>query len=212
MITPYYVDDIVQLFHGDFRDLLPELLLKHSFDLTIADPPYSLCLWCARPIHGTLEPTTGTRCAVPCGHPLPALGEMELHRIDLPYPDYPTYPALSLNARGNRWATNRDVQAVRADVSRLARPIRPGKHLLVHLAWSPQKHAGKDQDNLGLLYKVICDALARGPRRPTLRNPGVAIGLDLVPDDTPKFVTKLAPVILPPGEPPGMVLTVGVIR
>lgn len=40
MITPYYADDLVQLFHGDFRDILPELLNVHPIDLTIADPPY----------------------------------------------------------------------------------------------------------------------------------------------------------------------------
>lgn len=161
---------------------------------------YDLCVWCARPLTES------------CGHLLPALGDMELHRIELPYPDYPRYPALSLNARTNRWVTNADVQAVRADVSRLARPIRPGKHLLVHLAWTPRRPATRDAENLCGLLKACCDGLARGSRRPTLRNPGAAIGLDLVPDDDPVHMTKLMPVILPPGDPPGMWLTVGVIR
>lgn len=38
MIEPYYSDDAVTLYHGDFREILPELDL--SIDLLIADPPY----------------------------------------------------------------------------------------------------------------------------------------------------------------------------
>ena len=158
-----------------------------------------LCPWCARWLTDD------------CGHQMPILGPIERHRIELPYPDYPRYPALHANLRGNRWDTNRDVQAVRGDVSRLARYIRPGKRVIVHLAWKPRTKAGQDEDGLWPLFKAICDGLARGARRPTLRNPGMAIGLDLVPGDTPEYMTRMAPVILPDG-PPGMWLTVGVIR
>lgn len=38
MTTPYYADDTVTLYHGDFRELLPSLDLTP--DLLIADPPY----------------------------------------------------------------------------------------------------------------------------------------------------------------------------
>ena len=38
MSTPYYADESVTLYHGDFREVLPELDLQP--DLVIADPPY----------------------------------------------------------------------------------------------------------------------------------------------------------------------------
>ena len=38
MVKPYYEDDSVALFHGDFREILPSLNLQP--DLVIADPPY----------------------------------------------------------------------------------------------------------------------------------------------------------------------------
>lgn len=177
-------------------------------------PMLGLCSWCARRVEdtGQLVVDGARTTAVPCGHPLPIMGDLELHRFELPYPDYPRYPSLSLNGRASRWAVNKDVQAVRADVAHLARGIQPGRHLVVHLAWSPRRRAGQDDENLVGLLKACCDGLARGPRRPTLRNKGVAIGLDLVPDDTRTYVTKLMPVVLPAGEEPGMWLTVGVIR
>ena len=161
---------------------------------------FGLCPWCARRLEDN------------CGHPLPVQGDLELHRIALPYPDYPRYPALSLNGRSNRWTVNADVQAVRADVARLCRSIRPGRHVIVHLAWSPRTRGDRDDENLCGLLKACCDGLARGPRRPTVRNPGVAIGLDLVPNDTRQYMTKLMPVVLPYGEEPGMWLTVGIVR
>lgn len=151
-----------------------------------------------------------------CGHQLPDTdwADVAIHRIELPYPDYPRYPALNLNLRGNRWDTNADVQAVRADVMRLAQHAgcRPGEHLTVHLCWSPRRRNGNDADNLTSLYKACCDALARGPRRPTVKRPHPNIGLDLVPDDRPENMTKLMPVVLPKGDPPGMWLTVLVHR
>lgn len=42
----------------------------------------------------------------------------------------------------------------------------------------------------------MCDALARGRAD--------WVGLDLVPDDTPAWMDKAAPRILPPPEPAGM--------
>lgn len=38
MITPYYCDELVTLYHGDYREILPALDLHP--DLVIADPPY----------------------------------------------------------------------------------------------------------------------------------------------------------------------------
>lgn len=37
-MKPYYSDDLVQLYHGDYREVLPEL--RTSFALVVADPPY----------------------------------------------------------------------------------------------------------------------------------------------------------------------------
>lgn len=168
-----------------------------------------LCPLCARP----RDP--GTQLLV-CGHHLPGTvgAEVSIHRIELPYPVYPKYPALNANLRGTRWDTNADVQAVRADVMRLARHAgcTPGEHLTVHLAWSPARRNGHDADNLAPMMKACCDALARGSRRLTLKNPGVNIGLDLVPDDRPEHMSKIMPVILPKGDPPGMWLTVIIHR
>lgn len=38
MIEPYYADDAVTLWHGDFREILPSLGL--TFDAIVTDPPY----------------------------------------------------------------------------------------------------------------------------------------------------------------------------
>ena len=176
---------------------------------------FGLCPWCAGVITDTWT-TADERIALPCRHPLPPRidpRDLDVHRLALPYPLFPESPCLSLNQRSNRMAINRDTQMVRADVANLARAarIQPGRHVIVHLSWRPRVPGRQDTDNLGLLLKVCCDGLARGPRRPTLRNPGAAIGLDLVPDDRPQYMSKLPPVILPDG-PPGMWLTVAVIR
>lgn len=37
-MKPYFTDDAVDLYHGDFRTVLPHL--KQSFALAVADPPY----------------------------------------------------------------------------------------------------------------------------------------------------------------------------
>jgi site-specific DNA-methyltransferase (adenine-specific) len=39
MITPYYADDSVTLYHGDMREVLPAL--GRRFDCAVVDPPYS---------------------------------------------------------------------------------------------------------------------------------------------------------------------------
>lgn len=37
-MTPYYQDEMVTLYHGDHREILPQL--GRTFDLIVADPPY----------------------------------------------------------------------------------------------------------------------------------------------------------------------------
>lgn len=38
-MTPYYSDDLVTIYHGDCREVLPDL---GTFDLVLTDPPYGL--------------------------------------------------------------------------------------------------------------------------------------------------------------------------
>lgn len=40
-MKPYYEDESVTLYHGDFREILPEVVAKHGEpDLCLTDPPY----------------------------------------------------------------------------------------------------------------------------------------------------------------------------
>lgn len=42
-MTPYFADDLVQLYHGDARDVLPQLLRAGVVaDLLLTDPPYGI--------------------------------------------------------------------------------------------------------------------------------------------------------------------------
>lgn len=91
--------------------------------------------------------------------------------------------------RARSAATKEVIQAVA--VLAMAQQIPHGKHIAVTLTWAPGDRRRRDADNLWPLLKVCCDGLARGPRRDLP-------GLRLVPDDTPEFMTKHAPVIAPP--------------
>lgn len=50
-LTPYYEDDLVTLYHGDCREILPHLDL--SVDLLATDPPYGLDIGYGRTALGT---------------------------------------------------------------------------------------------------------------------------------------------------------------
>lgn len=39
MILPYYQDDLITLYHGDCRDILPTVEAQ-SVDVMFTDPPY----------------------------------------------------------------------------------------------------------------------------------------------------------------------------
>ncbi|HJR04384.1 MAG TPA: hypothetical protein VKA83_22270 [Methylomirabilota bacterium] len=126
------------------------------------------------------------------------------YRLELPYTRVPA--GLSANSRGQaHWGKSTATKRVRADVTRLATEagIPECDHLTVQLDWAPGDRRKRDEDNLALLLKVCCDALARGARKDW-------VGLDLVPDDTRRYMTKHMPRILTPDETPerGMWLTV----
>lgn len=116
------------------------------------------------------------------------------YRIALPYQRPPS--ALTGNTR-NHWRS-RATQAkqVRTDVANLARAagVPKSAHLTVELVWSPGDRRRRDADNLWPLLKTACDALARGRKD--------WVGLELVPDDTPRYMTKRAPRIESPDDNP----------
>lgn len=131
--------------------------------------------------------------------------DVRYHRLELPRWDQRDYrgarqvwQALHANQhRSNVYGRARIVRHVITTVATLARaePIAPADHLTVELVWVPERaNRTRDPDNLWPLLKVCADALARGPRK---RAEG-APGLDLVPDDSPQYVTKHAPRITAP--------------
>lgn len=117
---------------------------------------------------------------------------MTTYTLALPYEVPPT--ALRGNSRSHWRARSAITRQVRSDVAVLAKqagiPVSP--HLTVELVWAPGDKRRRDADNLWPLLKVACDALARGRKD--------WVGLELVPDDIPEFMTKLAPRIAPPSE------------
>jgi crossover junction endodeoxyribonuclease RusA len=122
-------------------------------------------------------------------------------RLTLPYSRPPA--ELAGNARVHWRPEAKAKQQVRNDVTMLARSMRlhryqPGEveHVALQLVWAPGDNRKRDSDNLWKLQKVCADALARG--RSTL------VGIDLVPDDAPRWMDKLAPLILPPPAGPAM--------
>lgn len=127
---------------------------------------------------------------------------MTEYRIDLPYQRPPA--GLTGNTRVHWRDKAAHTAMVRRDVATLARAagIPRADRLKVELFWSPGDRRRRDEDNLAPLLKVVCDALSRGRKDWT--------GLELVPDDTHRFMDKPMPRILTPEESPvrGMWLTV----
>lgn len=91
-----------------------------------------------------------------CGHRLPDTdwADVSVHRIDLPYPQFPKYPALSPNLRGNRWDQHADVQNVRHTVATLARQaeVRPRRacHRPPRVGATTSLRAGRRQPSVAL--------------------------------------------------------------
>lgn len=114
-------------------------------------------------------------------------------RIGLPFDKPPA--ALVGNSRKHWRQRSADTHQVRTVVMMLAKQqgldrIR-AEHVTAEFVWAPGNRLRRDADNLWPMLKVCCDALARGPRRDW-------VGLEIVPDDTPEHMTKLAPRIEPP--------------
>jgi len=119
--------------------------------------------------------------------------------LKLPYTTPPK--GLYANVRTHWRRRSADTLQVRNDVTNLAKAahlhrITGIRHVTVELVWAPGDRRRRDADNLWPLLKCVCDAIARG--RSDL------VGLDLVPDDTPEHMTKLAPRIDPPPASKGM--------
>ena len=106
----------------------------------------------------------------------------------LPY----SKPPLSLNDRGHYMARARKVAQVRRDVYLIARShnLPTGlDHVTVQLHYPPAHNRRRDPINLSATHKALVDGLAAG----TKKHPGYG----LVPDDDPRYVTDLMPVIHP---------------
>ena len=116
--------------------------------------------------------------------PLSARVEGNHWTIPLPYDK----PPLSLNQRQHWAAKARETARVRMDVGMILKVARIGtqEHLRVSLHYRPRDKRRRDEDNLVATLKVCCDAI---------------VDARIVPDDTPEFMTKVMPVIHPPGSP-----------
>lgn len=117
---------------------------------------------------------------------------MTLYRVDLPYQSPPK--TLRGNARVHWAAKAKETAEVRQTVSWLVKAAGVPKceYMAVQLFWSPGDRRRRDEDNLYPFFKVCCDALARGRRD--------WVGLELVPDDTAKYMDKRGPRILAPDD------------
>jgi crossover junction endodeoxyribonuclease RusA len=131
-----------------------------------------------------------------------------LYVLALPYAGPP--PGLSANYRGH-WRPKHEATAqLRRDVYFIARQaglhlLTDVKHVTVELVWNPGTRRRRDADNIYPFLKAAADGLARGRRD--------WVGLDLVPDDSPEYMTKLAPrIVYGPRERRGMWLNVWVKR
>jgi crossover junction endodeoxyribonuclease RusA len=115
------------------------------------------------------------------------------YRLTLPYERPPK--SLTGNTRSHWRARSADTRTARETVAWLAKQagIPQAKHLTVQLVWAPGDRRRRDADNLVPFMKSLCDGIARGNRQDWT-------GLELVPDDTPKFMNKIMPRILTPDE------------
>jgi crossover junction endodeoxyribonuclease RusA len=96
-------------------------------------------------------------------------------------------PPLSLNDRhANRFAEADEIAKVRRDAGWIvkAQAARLGRppHVRVELRYQPKRGNRRDEDNLTATYKPVCDAI---------------VDAGIVPDDTPRYMTKVLPALVP---------------
>lgn len=103
--------------------------------------------------------------------------------IHLPFTKPPD--GLSANSRHHWRAKARSTAEVRQLVAGLARGFPKTQRIQVELVWIVNDKRKRDDDNLAPLAKACWDALAsdRG------------VSANLVPDDSPEYVTKMHPRI-----------------
>lgn len=107
------------------------------------------------------------------------------------------WDTLRLNSRPGHWAQRH--QAVKEVINTVtalgqATRLRPCQYMDVTLVWAPGNFRVADEDNLFGILKVVCDALARGPRKDLP-------GLRIVPDDDSRYMRKTARIDRPPAVP-----------
>lgn len=131
------------------------------------------------------------------------------YRLDLDLPRPPKTLTANGARRAHPMAAADDTKRIRKLVARLATEagIPRCGHLTLALTWAPGTRHKRDEDNLWPLLKALADGLATGGRKATQRE---YAGLQLVPDDDRRYMTKHAPRILTPDETTerGMWLTV----
>jgi crossover junction endodeoxyribonuclease RusA len=122
---------------------------------------------------------------------------MTIRHYQLPLPYGRPPKALWGNTRQHWINRSKQSKQVRGDVMMVAKhaKVPVSTHLTVCLTWAPGDRRKRDSDNLWPMLKACCDGLARGKRKDW-------VGLELVPDDTPAFMTKQAPIILGPDQCP----------
>jgi crossover junction endodeoxyribonuclease RusA len=115
------------------------------------------------------------------------------YRIPLPW----DRPPLTENQRLHRMAVAKLTKQIRRDVGWLVKAARvpPSDHCKVVLHWAPGDHIERDAENPTPTYKAACDGI---------------VDAGVVPKDTPQYMVKEMPVIVPPPEPNGMWLEITV--
>jgi crossover junction endodeoxyribonuclease RusA len=110
--------------------------------------------------------------------------------IDLPFPD--GRPPISLNDRGNHWATKaKKIELVKAITRNAVRAaaVPPLSHVHVELHYRPATNRFRDADNLVATLKPAIDALHQPDERSHWE--------PILPGDDPRYVTWSQPAFHP---------------
>ena len=92
---------------------------------------------------------------------------------------------LSANDRPNRWAKSRSTKQVRELLATECAHIPKQERISVQVTWVVGDRRRRDEDNLAPFTKAIYDGIGADK----------GISANVVPDDAPEFMVKLAPVI-----------------